>query len=347
MEDYQKLKIDLVDKLAAQQELVHETLKSQNEIHQNLSDLLDVFNDVETLIDGLKDSKYNQMSTVFKKNQMGDKASDLLKMNLEQIIKNKNTIMRKKTNLVINNALTQSTILTTPIELNEAAKKDLKSKDEQIKVDPFIVILDQIETLLVEQKIFEAVSQFKKLVENQKNEATMFTFLKKKKFENIIIEELKTHVAHLSTFESIDYQIIIPYIDTLIYFGKIEDALMITLNFTSKLFIQVFPKLSFSDRFTKMMETAVVTVSFLKEKFKPHFPQNEFFILFSNWLMSEFEIVLNEFVKNEKENEDLRENLEKLKIDIASFDLKGLGLDFLIEKRLLDIKNVEEEEKVD
>lgn len=345
MDEYSKMRVEFADKLSAQQELVHETLQNQFQVHKNLSDLNEVFSEIESLIESLKDSKFNQMSTVFKKNQQSDKASDLLKMNLDQIIKNKNTVMRKKANLLVNSTIHQPSVVSSNI-FDFDKKKDEKNIESNFPTtDPFVKTLDKIEILLVEQKIFEAVAEFKQLSENKSTSLSMFAFLKKTKFEKIIVEELKSHVAHLSTFDSIDYQIINPYVDTLLYFKKIEDAIEMVFNYTSKLFAQIFPAITISERFIKMMDTSMITVTFLKEKFKQYFPQNEFFLVFSHWLMNEYQIVLNDLVRSEKDPEELRHSLEKLKIDLGVYDMKGLNLDFLIETEIQKIQFEDEEKK--
>jgi hypothetical protein len=346
MEEYERVRGELVDKLAAQQALVSGTLESQAHVHTNLTDLLENMNEIEALIEGLKDSSYNQMSTVFKKTQQTDKASDLLKMNIDQLVKARNSVMRKKTGIAMGQPLLQSTIMggvDSEATLTIAGHPE-QLKEEVVRADPFTVALDRIEMLLVEQKIFEGVAKFKKLFEGPKTGATIDVFVKRKKFENIIIEELKSHVVHLATSDTIDYKAIVPYVDTLIYFERIEEGLQMTLNYATKLFIQVFPRLDYYARFNKMMETAVATVTFLKEKFRPFFPQGEFFVLFSGWLMAEFERTLNEFLRGIKDTEEVKNSLEKVKVEISNYDLKGLGLDFLVEAKIREIRRQEEQE---
>ena len=338
MDGYQKAKNDLEDKLSAQNQLIHTILQQQAKANDNVKSLKENFTQLDGIIKNLKEGDRN---IVVRPNEGGPykKASDVLKMNFEQILNNQSMLYNTaafKNSLMFVEQLEESAVF--PKSTRESYQESLKSTnndldDENIEIDEEFVLIDKLEVLLVEQKLDEAVQEYKRLLELQRNCITFKGYIKRKKFEKIIVDELKAGSSYVK-INSVqpDFRRIDRVIETLMDLSQPYEAIEVALNYVTRcLNFSKFP-LDMKGRIETFFVIISQTLEYLANSFGSFLIYKEYSVFFSNWAIKEFRSTIKAIMEGQGPKANKEEKIEELKFLCSDYGLKGLDLEFVIDE---------------
>jgi len=183
-----------------------------------------------------------------------------------------------------------STNRPEPKSTTKAAESDLSMpvKETKPQVDEFSLGLDRVEVFLIEQNLKEALIEYRKVLAIERNSMTFDMFLRKQRFSDIIVEELKNSASLIKPNTTLDFSKISMHIDALVEFGYFREAVEVVLIYANQTLRAETKPATFQERVTRLLDTALATITFLNERFKVIYSQNEFVFLFSGWVTEEF-----------------------------------------------------------
>ena len=340
MEDYVKIKDELEDRLSAQQQSIQVMLQNQDKMYTNVSQLLIEIEKFKGLLEEMLNNKSMQNSMILQKNTNVVKASEVVSMQLQQIMANKSVLMRNKN---FRATLNSESININPkkepekplIKLNTINDED---KTDREKVNPYYTQIDKIEVLLIEQRLKEAVEEYNALKRGSRQNLDLSVFIRLKKVENIIVEELIGSASLISPGDRFDLNKLIFHIDILNDFGRYEEAIQVAMNYAAT-FVKTSKKsIRDGDRISEFLRTAEELLVFLSDKFTAIFAKGEYKVYFSSWFLKNLQQSIDEFIASNSENKNMADLLERLKMEVSDFGAKGFSCDFMLEPIIYDLQ---------
>ena len=294
------------------------------------------------------------MSTLFRNQKKKNKASEVMKMNFAQVLKNKSKIFKSGT---FRNSLVFLEQMGDNNKKNDFDKKidfiEIENilenqNDEKLEIiDEQSLIMNKIELLLIEQKIEKALYEYNLLLEIQKNNCSFEFYIKKKKYEKIILDELKKILGSIKiNSNQPNFEIVKNLINPMLKLKKYKNTIKIILEYISSCLRfekKILSKKNFEEKKNfeneKDLEEIVIdfmsvilsSSKFIDENFNEFFFNNEHFVIFGNWFCEEFKIFLENYLEG-IDDENRNEVLKEISIYCLDFEVKGLGVDFMVKE---------------
>lgn len=340
MDDYVKVKDELEDRLSSQQQAIQGMLQNQDRIYTNTSQLLVEIEKFKGLLEGMLNNKSMQNSMIIQKNTNIVKASELVSMQLQQIMANKSVLMRNKNFRTALNAESANPNLKKEAEkpLSKIMAISEEDKTEREKVNPYYTQIDKIEVLLIEQRLKEAIEEYNSLKRGSRQNLDLNVFIRLKKVENIIIEELIGSASLVTPGDRLDLNKLAFHIDTLNDFGKYEEAIQVSMNYVAT-FVKTSNKtIKDGAKISEFLHASEELLVFLSDKFTAIFAKGEYKIYFSSWLLKKLQQLIDEFIASNSDNQSMADLLERLKMEVSDFGAKGFSCDFILEPIIYELQ---------
>ena len=333
-EGAQRARQDLKEKVAGQLAAVQDTLASQERLFANVGELIERLEAVGAILEGYKTRTFSRGHELFRTRMT--LAAEQLSFNALLEDFHAGAPARQKP-LRGTRMLDLAAVDRRQLRALQAVAEEEVLEPDRPELDQ---AYDQIERLVVAQRLEEALAEFLRLsARTQKQKLNFESLVRHEQARRCLLEELD-NFAKLLPAEGVAPAIerIAGFVGVLFAQGEAERATHIVLSYAARCLKLVPAGGALKDRVRAFLQLVVDTQAFLAAK-AGRTPRPESALMFSAWAVREYRAFLAGAVEGLRARQaDVEVELEDLKNELGDFGAAGLCLDFVVDEFVVEAR---------